>query len=348
VSKTNDHVAILLTPRAGVGGSAIAVVRVCGVGVPGFLARFFSGKSVAGRCVYGSLRDGQAIIDDVVVVAGRDWADICLHGGAWVVESALNLAQREGFEVLDHGLPLPDVAVDGLDELEREMMAWLPLARTPDAVRMLLDQRRAWREAKEKGFDAAAVLADRTLWRLLHPPEIAIVGEPNVGKSTLANRLFGQQRSITADVPGTTRDWVGEMADIGGMPSVLIDTPGLRETEDAIERAAIEASEERILGVELVVRVLDATNLKSPANSEGELVVMNKIDLAHANYPAAGAIGISAKTGEGIDQLCGEILRRMGIEKVAEKRMRWWTERQREVIKSEIRNPNDESNPKPE
>ena len=86
---------------------------------------------------------------------------------------------------------------------------------------MLLNQPAAWR----KGIDPAAMLKDMTLWRLLHPPKIAIVGEPNVGESTLANRLFGQQRSITADVPGTTRDWVGEMADIGGLAAMLIEYP---------------------------------------------------------------------------------------------------------------------------
>ena len=56
---------------------------------------------------------------------------------------------------------------------------------------------------------------------------VAIVGPPNVGKSTLANRLFGQARSITADQPGTTRDWVGGVADIVGLAVTLVDTPGV-------------------------------------------------------------------------------------------------------------------------
>ena len=142
---------------------------------------------------------------------------------------------------------------------------------------MLLNQPAAW----QKEFDAAAMLKDMTLWRLLHPPKIAIIGEPNVGKSTLANRLFGQQRSITADVPGTTRDWVGEMADIGGLPAMLIDTPGLRETDDPIERGAISASGEKIREADLLIEVLDATwprPVSLPENAEGRIVVINKID----------------------------------------------------------------------
>ena len=342
----NSNVAVLLTPRAGSEGSAIAVVRLSGPSTAGFLSRYFSGKPRARRSVHGNLRDGETVVDDVVVVVGEEivWADICLHGGAWVIESTLNLARREGFEVVEDRLPLPAQAVDGGDEVEREVLAWLPLARTRAGVKMLLDQPQAWAAAKKLGFDSAAVLGDRTLRRLLHPPEIAIVGEPNVGKSTLANRLFGQERSITADVPGTTRDWVGELADIGGMPAVLIDTPGVRETEDAIERAAIVASGERISQVELTVRVLDASAEDGPHPSplpayrerENEIVVVNKIDLKIADLFPRGAIGISARTGEGIELLCAEIHRRLGVEAIEEPRMRWWTERQREEIRFRI------------
>jgi len=371
----HESTAMLLTPRAGGQGSAIAVVRIRGLRVAGFLQRFFSKSPAAGRCVHGNLHDGKSQIDDCLIVVGDDgnWADICLHGGAWVIESVLLLAEREGFEVLDAKLP---VAAEALDEaggeMEREMLMYLPLARNEAAIRMLLDQPNAWRAALKSGVegfastvDAAAVLKDRTLWRLLHPAQIAIVGEPNVGKSTLANRLFGQQRSITADVPGTTRDWVGEMADVAGMPAVLIDTPGLRQTDDAIERAAISASGEKISESELVIEVLDATcasrPLTFPQFPQAGIMVINKIDLpAGWDFQSLDAIRISAKTGQGIDELCLAIHQRMGIGRLDESRPRWWTERQREILteaienpealeklgeKPEIRNPNDESNP---
>jgi small GTP-binding protein len=345
---SDDHrnLATLLTPQAGSEGSAIAVVRLHGRDTAYFLSRFFSGKPKRGRCVHGNLRDGETVIDDVIVVTGEDgtWADICLHGGTWVMESALNLARREGFEILGQTLPVPAAALDGADELEREVVTYLPLARTREAVRMLLDQPRAWKEAMENGFDANAVLADRTLWRLLHPPEIAIIGEPNVGKSTLANRLFGRERSITADVPGTTRDWVGEMADIGGMPAVLIDTPGLRETDDEIERAAIGASRDRIRDAELVIRVLDAALDVLPLPGfpaefsqfeKAKILVVNKIDLV--DRPIAGAIAVSAKTGAGIDTLMANIHGILGVQEIDRPRMRWWTEQQKSEISSRIR-----------
>jgi small GTP-binding protein len=343
MSNQQANVAILLTPRTGNEGSAIAVVRLRGPATAEFLSRFFSAHPKSGRSVHGNLYDGETIIDDAIVVIDEKdpYADLCLHGGAWVIESTLNLARREGFQILDQTLPLQEAAFDAGDELEHEVLAYLPMARTPEAVRMLLDQPRAWNQAKQNGFDATAVLADKTLWRLLHPSEIAIVGEPNVGKSTLANRLFGRERSITADVPGTTRDWVGEMADIDGLPAVLIDTPGIRETADEIERAAIGASRERIREIELVIRVLDATSKNtphlSPRPTHGEpeikeIVATNKIDLV--GRAVTGAIGISARTGEGIDRLIAEIHKVLGVQAIDHPRMRWWTDRQRDWIQA--------------
>jgi tRNA modification GTPase len=336
--------AILLTPAPAAGGSAIAVVRLRGPAVAEFLRRFFSKTPQPNRCVHGELRDGDCIIDDPVVVVSEDesWADICLHGGAWVIESALELARREGFEIVPPGtIPLPDAALDDAASIfEKEVLAHLPLARTQPAIRMLLDQPTAWRRAIEQGLDAPAILKDLTLWRLLNPPRIAIIGEPNVGKSTLANRLFGQQRSITADLPGTTRDWVGEIADIGGVAVVLVDTPGQREAADPIERAAIAASREQIETSELVLVLLDATARPAKVmDHPGALVVVNKIDRPSGwDFQSLSAIGISAMTGEGVDELCRAVHRRLGVAGLSESRPRWWTQRQKAVLGESIGN----------
>ena len=329
---------VLLTPRPSIAGSAIAMVRIRSAGVGEFLRKFFSKRPAPGRCVHGELRDGETVIDDCVVVVDRDgkWADISLHGGAWVIESALKLARREGFAIVDSGLPVAQEAFDeAAGELEREVLQYLPMALTEPAIRMLLNQPSAWEEMAKGEIDSATMLKDLTLWRLLHPPKIAIVGEPNVGKSTLANRLFGQQRSITADLPGTTRDWVGEMADIGGMAAMLIDTPGMRETDDAIERGAIAASGEKIREADLVVAVLDATRRGAGALPEKKsgIVVINKIDRpAGWDFSGVDGIRVSAQSGEGCEELCKVIQKRMGLEDLDVNRARWWTERQRGVL----------------
>ena len=229
------NVAVLLTPA---GSGAIAVVRLRGEGTGKFLAKYFSRAVMAGRCVHGTFRDGGEEIDDGLVVVGErgTWADLNLHGGRWIVEEILGLARREGFEIFHNAADLEtgrlvDAAAgeEGDEILQREMLASLPVARTERAIEELLAKPGLWKAAREKGMDATAMLADESLWWMLNLPQVAIVGEPNVGKSTLANRLFGQERSITADVAGTTRDWVGEMANIDGLAVELVDTPGVRQ-----------------------------------------------------------------------------------------------------------------------
>jgi small GTP-binding protein len=336
------NTAILLTAPAAVGGSAIAVIRVRGPLVKPFLGRCFSKMPVSDRCVHGELRDGDAVLDDPVVVLSGDErsADISLHGGAWVIASTFALMKREGFEILrGDSLPLAQESLDGPASIfEGEMLAYLPLARTEAAIRMLLDQPDAWRRGIGSGLDVRGILADQTLWRLLNTPRVAIIGEPNVGKSTLANQLFGQQRSITADLPGTTRDWVGEIADVDGLAVLLVDTPGQREAADEIERAAIAASREQIGTSDLVMVVLDATAPPmSIAHHAGSLVVVNKTDQPGAwNFRALDPLMISAKTGYGLGELRGAIHGRLGIKAVDDSRPRWWTERQKAILTDSI------------
>lgn len=329
-----DNRVTLLTPP---GQAAIAVVRIAGPAVADFLREHFSKPTPPLKCVHGDLTDAGKVIDDALVVLGDGRADLNVHGGAWVVESVMALAQRFGFRRDD------DVAnsVDADDLLEREVLTWLPYARTELALRTLLAQHNAW----EKLLGTAdlhqrlpAILADHSLHWLLNLPRVAIVGAANVGKSTLANQLFAQERSITADLPGTTRDWVGEIANLDGLAVMLVDTPGLRPTDDPIERAAIEASHEPVRTADLTVVVLDATRELAdqrhiPDSHPDALVVINKSD-RHALWPPLpGAIQTVATTGHGIEDLRRASRSRFGCEMTRPDEPRWWTPRQREVIR---------------
>lgn len=331
------NTAVVLTPPLSSDGSAIAVVRLRGPGVGEFLQRHFSKQPIPGYCVHGELRDGAEIIDDPIVVPASDgsWVDICLHGGPWVVAATLRLAARAGFEVIDDvSPPLPDAALDdGHGELEREVLAHLPLAQTDLALRLLLEQPRAWARGSAN-LDHQTVYNDWSLWWLLHPPQVAIVGEPNVGKSTLANQLFGQEHSITADWPGTTRDWVGEMANIDGLAVRLIDTPGIRQTTDLIESAAIAAAAAQVERSDLVLLVLDATQAPGlPTERPGAVRVINKCDQPPTwDFGPLDALEISATVGRGIDQLRRRIARHFGIETPMPTRPRWWTMEQRKRL----------------
>jgi tRNA U34 5-carboxymethylaminomethyl modifying GTPase MnmE/TrmE len=225
----NENRVVRLT---GPGTAALAVVRLRGPLTGEFLRRYFAGEPRVARCVHGDFSDGQSVIDDAVVVLADDGngADLNLHGSPWIVGRVIELAAAFGFADLGGSTPASLDAVDGDDVLQREMAAHLPCARSELALRILAGQPQVWAGLRNR-FSVEAVkrsLEDKALWRLLNPPRVAVVGAPNVGKSTLANQLFGQQRSITADLAGTTRDWVGEYTNVNGLPILLLDTPGLR------------------------------------------------------------------------------------------------------------------------
>ena len=150
----------------------------------------------------------------------------------------------------------------------------------------------------------------------------AIVGRPNVGKSSLLNRLLRVSRAIVTDIPGTTRDTLEETLNLQGVPLVLIDTAGIRaESEDPIERLGIERSRAALAQADLALLVLDANEPitevdRAIAALVGDLpavVVLNKIDLlAEGTVPALDdsladlfphSIAVSALTGAGIDTL---------------------------------------------
>lgn len=337
--------AIVLT---GPGAAGIAVVRLVGAGVGAFLQGHFTRPTADGKCAYGQLRDGETVIDDAVVVAsdkGRV-ADLNVHGGVWVVHRVLELARAAGFDVVHPAIPPPLDTVEGDTLLEREVMAWLPSARTELALRTLLRQVELWKAFVPSATEAdiRATLDRRALFHLLNPPRVAIVGVPNVGKSTIANQLFAQERSITADLPGTTRDWVGEIANIDGLPVMLVDTPGVRESGDAIEREAIARSSSQVHAADLVVVVLDPTQAWEEQLALAEkwseaLLVVNKADRARTwdiDRPVIKTVGT---TGEGIDVLRDAMKLRFGIDEALVHTPSWWTERQRSVLERGLSDP---------
>jgi tRNA modification GTPase len=346
--------AILLTPP---GSAAIAVVRVAGREASAFVARHFAKAVAHGRCVHGDLTDGGHVIDDVVVVAvGATTFDINTHGGNWVVRSVLDLAAREGFQVIERGaVPLSEPTIEADTTLEREVLSHLPLARTEMGVRTLTRQPVAWSrlidqilaDPNQQQSQLERVLKDETLHHLLYPPSVAIMGPPNVGKSTLANQLFGRERSITADMPGTTRDWVGEFTEVGGLPVMLLDTPGLRITRDAIESAAIDRSRGQIDRVELVVLVLDAS---LPLEGEaarlidaypGAIRTANKCDRpCQWDVESRADVRLVATQGVGVPELRRRIVKHFcGESEIIPDRAYLWTDRQRDICQRGMQDP---------
>ncbi len=140
---------------------------------------------------------------------------------------------------------------------------------------------------------------------------IALVGATNAGKSSLFNRLFGENRAIVSDTPGTTRDVVSCTLDIDGYMVNISDTAGLRDTDDAIEQIGIQRTNNEIKNADLILHVIDgAQSAPTTTTTQNEITVVNKSDLCDCKNKN-DAIYVSAKTGDGIDNLMIAIRRRI-------------------------------------
>jgi len=147
----------------------------------------------------------------------------------------------------------------------------------------------------------------------------AIVGRPNVGKSSLLNSLLQADRAIVSNIPGTTRDIIEEQMTIGGIPLVLTDTAGLRDTEDLVEKIGVERSRAALEDAQLALVVLDGSQPLSGEDREllrslkdrKKLILVNKSDLPQMldteglqrEYGRSDVIVLSVKTGEGMEQV---------------------------------------------
>jgi tRNA modification GTPase len=133
---------------------------------------------------------------------------------------------------------------------------------------------------------------------------VAIIGAPNVGKSTLLNALLGEERAIVSDIQGTTRDTIEDTLVLGGMLFRFIDTAGMRITEDTIESMGIERSRQAAQRANIIIHLQDATSpidtLSDIDHIEDKLVlqVYNKVDLLPSFDSREGIIGISAKNND--------------------------------------------------
>ena len=145
---------------------------------------------------------------------------------------------------------------------------------------------------------------------------VVIVGKPNVGKSSLLNALLMEKRAIVTEIPGTTRDVIEEYINLEGIPLKIIDTAGIRETEDVVEKIGVEKSKEKIEEADLIIMMLDISNELDEEDKEivnyikdkKYIILLNKADLEKkidlTQYGIDGdVLEVSAKTGEGLTNL---------------------------------------------
>jgi len=220
-------------------------------------------------------------------------------------ESALHLANRQLGGLLGRRVgELYDLLADLLAEIEsrldfvEEDLDWQSAA----SVRAGLDQ---------AGDACQTLLASQDEGEILRQGIVLVLaGSPNVGKSSLLNAILGRDRAIVTDIPGTTRDTLEELAHIRGIPVRLVDTAGIREAGNLIERSGIERSRASIRQAQVVLWIVDGSIPYGPQAWRPEehsftgpvLVVANKCDHGIAD-PPADAIRTCAITGQGLEPL---------------------------------------------
>lgn len=287
--------------------------------------------------------------------------EVSCHGGLLPVREVLALCLRSGARAAEPGEFTLRAFLNGrIDLSQAEAVAGLVGARTERSLELAVDELRGRLTARLRPardalvelmayLDAAADFPDdeipgidldaaleraraalaqvvagaRTGLLYREGVQIAIVGRPNVGKSSLLNALLGTERAIVTEIAGTTRDVVAETVNLHGLPATLLDTAGITETEDIVERFGVERSRQALAASGLVLFVLDRSQLGQPGDravadllrarlsTGGVVVALNKSDLTASGGDSLDAllderwptVHVSTRSGAGLDAL---------------------------------------------
>jgi tRNA modification GTPase len=239
-------------------------------------------------------------VADLIDAASREAARCALRSLSGEFSAAIAALQAQLIELRVLTEALLDFPEEDVDRLHRD-----DAATRLTAVRQALDE----------------VLAKSRQGSLLRSGvHVVLAGRPNVGKSSLLNRLAGAERAIVTAVPGTTRDALREPIQIEGVPLVLVDTAGLRVSTDLIERLGIERTQRELEQADVVLAVFEAPResgagpdaLENLPRGAARIDVYNKTDLVPGYRAPADAVAVSAKTGDGLERLRKAILQAVG------------------------------------
>jgi len=235
-------------------------------------------------------------VADLIDAASREAARSALRSLSGEFSAAIGALQARLVELRALTEAMLDFPEEDVDSLHRD-----------DAAARLADVQGALGDVLAKSRQGSLLRSG------IH---VVLAGRPNVGKSSLLNRLAGEERAIVTPIPGTTRDALREPIQIEGVPLTLVDTAGLRESVDEIEQLGVERTRRELAQADLVVVVEEAgappPSLPPIATQAERILVYNKLDLAPRFARPQGALAVSAKTGQGLEELRSAILAAAG------------------------------------
>jgi tRNA modification GTPase len=291
----------------------------------------FRATAMTGGTALGTAVPGESI---VVHRSAVDRVELHCHGGIMAADSILRTLECAGVMIATSA---DWIAREVREPIEAEAIEDLQRATTVRTARVLIDQQRG---ALRRSFEQIDALMKQAEWRaaltaieelmhfgdlgghLVRPWRVVLCGPPNVGKSSLLNRLLGYTRAIVHEQAGTTRDLLSESTSIDGWPVELIDSAGVRCATDAIEsqgiaraRSAIEQSDRVLLLVDPIQGWTDEHQAIWEQHAPRALIVQTKRDLSISpvwpNDFQVKPLAVSASTGEGIETLMARLSERL-------------------------------------
>lgn len=342
-----ETIASITTP---IGEGGIGVIHVSGPNSLEIVNTVFKGKklkdlrrSESKRLYYGDIYSNGSTVDEVIVnvlreqdsFTGEDLVEVNCHGGIMAVKKTLECIVSAGAKDAHWeemaGRPFIN---NKIDHIQEEALLEIPKAKTKLGVKVLLDQynralssfiQKTVKQIEECGNNKDLLCdTDNRLKEILataafgcaitSPQKLIITGKPNAGKSTLINALLKEDRLITHEEPGTTRDAIDEMISIDNIPLTIIDTAGIRETNHEVEKLGVLESKKQLREADKIIIVFD--NSKPVEKEDREIVkfieelelqktdknisifpVLNKADLP-------GRLEISTVVGKTFESIC--------------------------------------------